>query len=545
MGYALFYFTRKSFNAAAPEILASGILSRSDIGLLATLFYITYGVSKFVSGIVSDRSNARYFMGIGLIATGVVNILFGFSTSLWAFALLWALNAFFQGFGSPVCARLLTAWYSRTERGGWWALWNTAHNVGGALIPLVMAAVALHYGWRVGMIGLGFSITYGVGKTLVSYYADGKNTKQFLPFMLILSAICMLGFSASMGAGSTSLFLMIAFYALSGFFQSTGGSCSYSTITKWTPRRKRGTFLGFWNISHNLGGAGAAGVALFGANYLFDGHVIGMFIFPSIIALIVGFIGLRFGSDSPESYGLGKAEELFGEEISEEDKETEENEMTKWQIFVEYVLKNKVIWLLCFSNIFLYVVRIGIDQWSTVYAFQELKLSKEVAIQGFTLFEVGALVGTLLWGWLSDLANGRRALVACVALALIIATLGVYQHASNQYVYLASLFALGFLVFGPQLLIGVAAVGFVPKKAIGAADGIKGTFAYLIGDSFAKLGLGMIADGTPVFGLTGWAGTFAALDAAAIGCICLMAMVAVMEERKIRREKKIQQVNIA
>ena len=87
-----------------------------------------------------------------------------------------------------------------------------------------------------------------------------------------------------------------------------------------------------------------------------------------------------------------------------------------------------------------------------------------------------------------------------------------------------------------------AAVGFVPKKAIGAADGIKGTFAYLIGDSFAKLGLGMIADGTPIFGLTGWAGTFAALDAAAICCIVLMAMVAVMEERKIRRDKRIQQL---
>lgn len=86
---------------------------------------------------------------------------------------------------------------------------------------------------------------------------------------------------------------------------------------------------------------------------------------------------------------------------------------------------------------------------------------------------------------------------------------------------------------------------FCAEKAIGAADGIKGTFAYLIGDSFAKLGLGMIADGTPVFGLTGWAGTFAALDTAAIACICLMAIVAVFEERKIRREKKIQQLNIA
>ena len=42
--------------------------------------------------------------------------------------------------------------------------------------------------------------------------------------------------------------------------------------------------------------------------------------------------------------------------------------------------------------------------------------------------------------------------------------------------------------------------------------GSRGTFAYLIGDSFSKLGLGMIADGTPIFGLTGWTGTFAVLD---------------------------------
>ncbi|EJL6390956.1 hexose-6-phosphate:phosphate antiporter [Vibrio vulnificus] len=389
-----------------------------------------------------------------------------------------------------------------------------------------------------GLIGLGFSITYGIGKTVVSYYADGKNTKQFLPFMLILSGLAMLGFSFSMGGGSASLFLMVAFYALSGFFQSTGGPSSYSTITKWTPRNKRGSYLGLWNMSHNVGGASAAGVALFGANYLFDGHVIGMFVFPSIIAIIVGFIGMRFGSDSPEAYGLGKVEELFDEAVSEEDTAAEENQMTKKEIFVEYVLKNKVIWLLCFANIFLYIVRIGIDQWSTVYAYQELGLSKEAAISGFTLFEVGALVGTLMWGYLSDLANGRRALVACVSLALIIVSLEFYQHATSEFMYLASLFVLGFLVFGPQLLIGVAAVGFVPKKAISVADGVKGTFAYLIGDSFAKLGLGMIADGTPIFGLTGWKGTFAALDTSAMICIVLLAFVAIAEEKKIRHNKK-------
>lgn len=394
---------------------------------------------------------------------------------------------------------------------------------------------------ELGMIGLGFSITYGIGKTLVSYYADGKNTKQFLPFMLILSGIAMLGFSVSLGGSSVNLFLMVAFYGLSGFFQSTGGPSSYSTITKWTPRTKRGTYLGLWNMSHNIGGAGAAGVALLGANYFFDGHVVGMFVVPSILAIIVGFIGLRYGSDSPEAYGLGSAEELFNETVSAEDSDTEQTQMSKWQIFQKYVLKNQVIWLLCFANIFLYIVRIGIDQWSTVYAYQELGLDKDVAIQGFTMFEIGALVGTLMWGYLSDLANGRRALVACVSLVLIVFTLGLYQNATSEYMYLSSLFALGFLVFGPQLLIGVAAVGFVPKKAISVADGIKGTFAYLIGDSFAKLGLGIIADGTPIFGLTGWKGTFAALDAAAIACIILLAFVAIAEEKKIRSAKAEEQ----
>ena len=81
------------------------------------------------------------------------------------------------------------------------------------------------------------------------------------------------------------------------------------------------------------------------------------------------------------------------------------------------------------------------------------------------------------------------------------------------------------------VVIGVAAVGFVPKQGISVADGVKGTFAYLIGDSFAKLGLGMIADGTPIFGLTGWTGTFAALDIAAAACLVLMGCVAVAEER--------------
>ena len=61
LGYAVF-FTRKSLTPPYQKSLLTACSAISDIGLCG-LFYITYGVSKFVSGIVSDRSNARYLWG--------------------------------------------------------------------------------------------------------------------------------------------------------------------------------------------------------------------------------------------------------------------------------------------------------------------------------------------------------------------------------------------------------------------------------------------------------------------------------------------------
>ena len=152
IGYAGFSFTRKSFNFVMPAMLTDLGLQKADIGIMGTAFYLTYGVSKFLSGVLGDRSNPRYFMGIGLMMTGVVNILFGMSSSVFMFITLWMINAFFQGWGWPPCSKILNTWYSRNERGLWWAIWNTSHNLGGALIPILSGAVALYWGWRYGMI---------------------------------------------------------------------------------------------------------------------------------------------------------------------------------------------------------------------------------------------------------------------------------------------------------------------------------------------------------------------------------------------------------
>ena len=151
IGYALFYFTRKSFTFAMPALITDLGFDKADVGFLGSLLSITYGVSKFLSGVISDKSNLRYFMGLGLILTGVFNIFFGLSSSIIFFAFFLGFNGLFQGWGSPPCAKLLTYWYSQTERGRWWGVWNTSHNIGGAIIPLLCAFAIQAFGWRYAM----------------------------------------------------------------------------------------------------------------------------------------------------------------------------------------------------------------------------------------------------------------------------------------------------------------------------------------------------------------------------------------------------------
>lgn len=97
VGYVFYYFTRKSFTFAMPVLMQDLGLQISDLGILGSILSITYGLSKFLSGMLSDRSNPRFFMATGLILTGVFNICFGLTSSLLMFAIFWGLNGVFQG----------------------------------------------------------------------------------------------------------------------------------------------------------------------------------------------------------------------------------------------------------------------------------------------------------------------------------------------------------------------------------------------------------------------------------------------------------------
>lgn len=102
IGYVFYYFTRKSFTFAMPALMNDLGFDKAQLGILGSMLYITYGLSKFASGVMSDQSNPRFFMAIGLIITGIMNICFGCSSSMLFFVIFWGLNGWFQGWGGPL-----------------------------------------------------------------------------------------------------------------------------------------------------------------------------------------------------------------------------------------------------------------------------------------------------------------------------------------------------------------------------------------------------------------------------------------------------------
>jgi OPA family glycerol-3-phosphate transporter-like MFS transporter len=149
LGYAMYYLVRNNVNVVTLEMQSSLDYSKGMIGRIVAVTALSYGLSKFLMGAVSDRSDPRKFMATGLLLSAVCNFAFGASADYNAHLMLWALNGFVQGMGWPPCGRVMGHWFSESERGLTFSIWNTSHNVGGGIAGWLAATVVDYYGgWQ-------------------------------------------------------------------------------------------------------------------------------------------------------------------------------------------------------------------------------------------------------------------------------------------------------------------------------------------------------------------------------------------------------------
>ena len=403
VGYAGYYLVRKVFSLAMPDLIALGY-SKTELGFALSGVSIAYGLSKFIMGNVSDRSNARNFLTAGLVLSAFTMIIMGVlpvaTSSILIMFVLLILNGWFQGMGWPPCGRVMVHWFSVRERGTKMSIWNVAHNVGGGIIgPLAILGVAIFADWHAKLY------------------------------------------------------------------------------------------------------------------------------FPGFIALGVAVIAWFLLRDTPQSCGLPSIE-AYKNDYPDNYSDKFEEEMTAKEIFFKYILKNKLLWSIAFANAFVYLVRYGVLDWAPLYLEESKGFSIKESGWAYFAYEWAGIPGTLLCGYLSDkVFKGKRAPVSIIYMFLVMISIYMYWTSQSILANSIALICIGFLIYGPVMLIGVHALDLVPKKAAGTAAGLTGLFGYLGGALFANIAMGAVVD------TWGWSGGFVVLLSSCVIAIILIGFSWIQESR--------------
>lgn len=182
-GYASFHATRKAFSNVkvslsevwTPTESNSSLIYLSNstwndhhffnnkddavyfLGILDTLFMISYAVGLYISGIIGDRYEPRKVLAFGMISTSIVVSVFGFVCEIFKFynkflyIILWILNGLLQSTGWPSMIAVMGNWFGKSTRGFILGMWSACASVGNIFGALMVSSV-IEYGYEYSFI---------------------------------------------------------------------------------------------------------------------------------------------------------------------------------------------------------------------------------------------------------------------------------------------------------------------------------------------------------------------------------------------------------
>jgi len=431
LGYAAYYLVRKNLSLAAPGMIEEGLVDKAGVGIAMSAVSIAYAFSKFIMGSISDRSDARKFLVVGLIlsaltmiGTGLIPFGANQAVNVTVIFVMMLLVGWLSGMGWPPCGRVMAYWFSQNERSFKMSLWNTSHTFGSG--------------------SLGLLVTLGV-----------------------------------------SLFGMMA-------IEQT------------------------WRAA---------------------------FIVPAAVALLIAVVCWWALRDTPQSCGLPPIDEYRNDFSGVKAKKGEEEKIPFKTLFIDYIFKNKWIWMIAIANAFVYMVRYGVGDWAPIYLQEMGIMTDKESNLAFALHNYAGIPGTIICGWISSkFFKGRCAPPNIIFMGAVLLGTVVYWQAGNIAGLLATdaaavtaitktlvyfgLILIGFCIYGPVALVTVQALNLVPKNAVGTAAGFVGLSGYAFGSAvLANILMGFVAEHA------GWNMTFVLLSAASVIAMLLCAMTLSSEKK--------------
>ena len=369
--------------------------------------------------------------------------------------------------------------------------------------------------YQLGLMMTVHGVLYGLSRFLNGFWADRINGRVFMVIGLVLSAL------ANVAFGCTTVSALFAvFWIVNGWTQGMGSPACARVLSHWIHPRDMPKKYSVWNTSHDIGAVTALGVCTaliacgFGWRWCF-------WVPAALTGLAAVFVHF-FVKDSPTEAGLPEID--FGDRPAA----GAARQVTAKERY-RLVFGSRVIWLIALANFFVNAVRFGFLDWGPTFLKEFKGIS--VAKGGLMIiaFELAAVAGTLLSGWITARVFAGRGVRTCVFFMLFAAlfSFGFWCLPSGapSGVATAMLMGAGFCIYGPQSLIGMVAINHATKEAAALATGFTGIMGYAstvvsgIGIAILRehFGWGLTICAIGVLALVGMVLLLCAWDAAADG----------------------------
>src|SRR5262249_17690618 len=153
------YLDRVCISVAGPRIQEALHIGPLGWGWVTGVFTIAYGMFEIPSGALGDRIGPRLVLTRIVLWWSAFTSLTGFVTSYYPLLLTRFLFGAGEAGAFPNASIAVARWFPIQERGRAFGFSLMASQIGGAIAPLLVVPIQVHYGWRAsfyvfGVLGL-------------------------------------------------------------------------------------------------------------------------------------------------------------------------------------------------------------------------------------------------------------------------------------------------------------------------------------------------------------------------------------------------------
>jgi MFS transporter, ACS family, hexuronate transporter len=149
------YVDRQALSVLLPTLRGELGISSSEYGTITTLFLAAYTIGQLFAGIVIDRIGTRRGFALAILFWSLAAMLHAFARGALSLGVMRFALGLSEAGNWPAGGKAVAQWFPQQRRAFGMAVFDGGSAVGAILAPPMVAALALHFGWRAAFVVTG------------------------------------------------------------------------------------------------------------------------------------------------------------------------------------------------------------------------------------------------------------------------------------------------------------------------------------------------------------------------------------------------------